>query len=127
MTAAKDGISLMRKREIGIGITAPLVRAFAVKTGKERAFSIAVRDVDRALARNVVWDDNEEFRFGVTHCALAELYRETGCEEIENLLPCGRDETFLEGFNDSPELVGIKTIMAGDGVCDFFYMKKGKE
>lgn len=158
MTAAKDEISLLRKREIEIGIAAPLVRAFADEIGKERAFSVAARAIretaaaqgaevsamtgkgldnlknciaawsgDGALVSNTVWDTGDEFRFDVTRCAFAELYRDMGCEEIGALLSCARDEAFLEGFDDSLELVREKTIMAGDGVCDFRYRKKGKE
>lgn len=157
MTAAKDGISLLKKRAIEMGIAAPLVRAFAAEIGKERACSIALRAIretaaaqgaeaaavagkglnglkscltawneDGALASNVVRDTDEEFRFDVTHCAFAELYREMGCAEIGALLSCARDEAFLEGFDDSLELIREKTIMAGDGVCDFCYRKKSR-
>lgn len=156
MTAAQNKISLLQKREIEIGIAAPLVRAFAAEIGKERAFSIALRAIretaaaqgaeaaasgrgldnlksciaawneDGALTSNIVLDTDEAFRFDVTRCAFAELYGEMGCEEIGGLLSCARDEAFLEGFDDSLELIREKTIIAGDGVCDFCYRKKVK-
>lgn len=157
MTADNEGISLLKKREIEIGIPAPIVRAFAAEIGQERAFSIALRAIreaaaaqgaevstaagkgleslksciaawneDGALVSNVVRDTDDEFRFDVTRCAFAELYREMGCEEIGAILSCARDEAFLEGFDDSLELVREKTIMAGDGVCDFCYRKRAK-
>lgn len=63
-------------------------------------------------------------RFNVTGCAFAKLYMEMGCEEIGALVSCDRDHAFIEGFDDSIELIRNKTIMAGDGVCDFCYRKK---
>lgn len=66
----------------------------------------------------------DELSFDVKRCAYAELYRELGFSDIGALISCDRDAAFLEGFDDSLELVRAKTIMAGDDRCDFCYRKK---
>ena len=39
------------------------------------------------------------YRFNVTRCKYAEMYRDMGLGEIGHLLSCQRDGTFCEGYD----------------------------
>jgi hypothetical protein len=63
-------------------------------------------------------------QFNVTRCGYAEMYERMGIKELGVLLSCGRDFSFMEGFNPQIELIRTKTIMEGDNICDFCYQTK---
>lgn len=70
-------------------------------------------------------DDDECCAFDVTRCKFAELYKELGCADLGAVLSCERDAAFLEGFDESLELVRSETLMEGGARCDFCYRKRG--
>lgn len=76
------------------------------------------------LASTTLEDTSETLRFDVSRCDFASLYKELGFGDIGALISCDRDAAFLEGFDNSFELLREKTIMAGDDLCDFCYRKK---
>ena len=74
---------------------------------------------------SIMKEDNEDCcSFDVKECAFATLYKEIGCGDLGTVISCGRDAAFLEGFDETLELVRTKTIMEGGDCCDFCYRKK---
>ncbi|MHA2096028.1 MAG: L-2-amino-thiazoline-4-carboxylic acid hydrolase [Candidatus Hodarchaeales archaeon] len=65
--------------------------------------------------------------FDVTRCGYAEMYQRMDILELGNLMSCSRDFAFMDGFNPEFELKRTKTIMEGDRVCDFRYVRKSKD
>jgi len=63
-------------------------------------------------------------RFDVTRCDYVSLYEELGMGDLTEVLSCGRDWAFLEGFNPELELQRDQTLAAGDRICNFCYRKK---
>lgn len=74
-----------------------------------------------ALAIDVKEQSPERFRFHVTRCEYARMYREMGLGEIGHLLSCQRDGTFCEGYDPKLKLERSQTIMQGASHCDFDY------
>jgi L-2-amino-thiazoline-4-carboxylic acid hydrolase len=74
-----------------------------------------------ALEREVIEQSNTKYRFNVTRCKYAEMYREMGLGEIGHLLSCQRDGTFCEGCDKRLTLKRTQTIMQGATHCDFDY------
>ncbi|MFW9996978.1 MAG: L-2-amino-thiazoline-4-carboxylic acid hydrolase [Candidatus Odinarchaeota archaeon] len=68
--------------------------------------------------------DEKTLSFDVTCCGYAEMYQRLGIQELGSLMSCSRDFAFMDGFNPKIELKRTKTIMEGDRVCDFRYIKK---
>lgn len=69
-------------------------------------------------------DSDSVFSFDVTKCEFANLYKDLGFGDIGALISCDRDAAFLEGFDPGLELLREKTLMGGDPICDFCYIKK---
>ncbi len=74
-----------------------------------------------ALEREVVEENATRYRFNVTRCKYAEMYRDMGLGEIGHLLSCQRDGTFCEGYDKHLKLKRTQTIMQGATHCDFDY------
>ena len=74
-----------------------------------------------ALERDVIEQSDTRYRFNVTRCKYAEMYRDMGLGEIGHLLSCQRDGTFCEGYDDRIKLKRTQTIMQGATHCDFDY------
>jgi hypothetical protein len=74
-----------------------------------------------ALRIEVVEHDARRLHFDVKRCRYAEMYKEMGLAEIGDLLSCGRDGAFCEGFNPALKLERSQTIMQGASHCDFRY------
>jgi imidazole glycerol phosphate synthase subunit HisF len=74
-----------------------------------------------ALERDVIEQSDTRYRFNVTLCKYAEMYRDMGLGEIGHLLSCQRDGTFCEGYDDRIKLERTQTIMQGATHCDFDY------
>lgn len=74
-----------------------------------------------ALEIEVLEQDESTFRFNVTRCRYAEMYRELGLGELGAALSCNRDGTMVEGFNPNITFERTQTIMGGATHCDFTY------
>ena len=74
-----------------------------------------------ALEREVIEQSDTRYRFNVTRCKYAEMYRDMGLGEIGHLLSCQRDGTFCEGYDKRLKLKRTQTIMQGATHCDFDY------
>ena len=81
---------------------------------------------DDALEIDVVAQSEDEFRFNVTRCRYAELYRALGIPELGAILSCNRDAALIEGFNPDVTFERTQTIMLGAPCCDFGYVRRGK-
>ncbi len=81
-----------------------------------------------ALETEVVEKSDTRYRYNVTRCRYAEMYRAMGLGEIGHLLSCQRDATFCEGYDKRLALKRTQTIMQGASHCDFDYTfdKDGK-
>jgi hypothetical protein len=73
------------------------------------------------LEREVIEASDTRYRFNVTRCKYAEMYRDMGLGEIGHLLSCQRDGTFCEGYDKRLKLKRTQTIMQGASHCDFDY------
>lgn len=74
-----------------------------------------------ALERDVIEASDTRYRFNVTRCKYAEMYRDMGLGDIGHLLSCQRDGTFCEGYDTRLKLKRTQTIMQGATHCDFDY------
>ena len=74
-----------------------------------------------ALEREVIEQNQSRYRFNVTRCKYAEMYRGMGLGEIGHLLSCQRDGSFCEGYDARLKLKRTQTIMQGASHCDFDY------
>ena len=74
-----------------------------------------------ALQIDFLEKSDSQFDFNVTRCRYAEMYREIGLEDIGDILSCGRDGSFCDGYNPDIELTRTQTIMQGATHCDFRY------
>jgi hypothetical protein len=81
-----------------------------------------------ALETEVMEKSDTRYRYNVTRCRYAEMYRDMGLGEIGHLLSCQRDATFCEGYDKRLRLKRTQTIMQGASHCDFDYTfdKDGK-
>jgi len=75
-----------------------------------------------ALELEILQRDGHHLRFNVTRCRYAEEYRRLGLDpELGYCLSCCRDAPLAQGFDPHIELLRSKTIMQGDGLCDFHF------
>src|SRR5262245_59594004 len=74
-----------------------------------------------ALERDVIEQNDGRYRFNVTRCKYAEMYRDMGLGDIGHLLSCQRDGSFCEGYDKRLKLKRTQTIMQGASHCDFDY------
>lgn len=74
-----------------------------------------------ALEIEVIEASPARYRYNVTRCKYAEMYREMGLGEIGHLLSCQRDGTFCEGYDERLKMQRTQTIMQGASHCDFDY------
>jgi hypothetical protein len=79
---------------------------------------------DQALEIDVKTQTEDEFRFNVTRCRYAELYRALGVADLGAILSCNRDAALIEGFNAEFTLERTQTIMGGAPCCDFNYIRQ---
>ena len=133
------------KASHGIGAAQKAIAEAVRKSAMEQAGEMAARVggntslktfIDRqelwtrggALERDVIEQSDTRYRFNVTRCKYAEMYRDMGLGEIGHLLSCQRDGTFCEGYDDRIKLKRTQTIMQGASHCDFDYTfeKDGK-
>jgi L-2-amino-thiazoline-4-carboxylic acid hydrolase-like protein len=120
--------------EVAKGTIAQSVRRSAIEQASQFAAAVGGKTsmqtfIDRqelwlrggALEREVLEQSDTKYRFNVTRCKYAEMYREMGLGEIGHLLSCQRDGTFCEGYDKRLALKRTQTIMQGASHCDFDY------
>jgi hypothetical protein len=74
-----------------------------------------------ALETELIEQSGTRYRYNVTRCRYAEMYRDMGLGEIGHLLSCQRDGTFCEGYDTRLTLRRTQTLMQGATHCDFDY------
>jgi hypothetical protein len=115
-------------RNVVTGIARQQGRELANRLGRNdlQAFGTSVEPWSRNDALQLrILDQNESvLNFDVTKCRYAELYRSLGIEELGSILSCGRDATFIEGFNGEIVLERKHTILQGSSACDFRFSKR---
>lgn len=79
---------------------------------------------DQALEIDILAQSEDEFRFNVTRCRYAELYRALGVADLGAILSCNRDAALIEGFSTEVTLERTQTIMGGAPCCDFRYVRR---
>ncbi|MBI1383989.1 MAG: 2-amino-thiazoline-4-carboxylic acid hydrolase [Rhizobiales bacterium] len=120
--------------EVAASVIASSVRASAIEQGRRMAAAVGGKtSMDTFVARQALWTkggaleitvrerSDTVYRFDVTRCRYAEMYREMGLGEIGHLLSCQRDATFCEGYDPRLRLERTQTIMTGASHCDFCY------
>ena len=84
------------------------------------AFTVTGSDSD-LLQYEVLEDSSNTFAVKITHCKLADFYRERGFPEIGYAMHCALDFDEATAFWPEIRLKRSKTIMRGDPVCDHCY------
>ena len=120
--------------EVAKRAIADSVRASAMEQAGQMAAAVSGRTsmqtfIDRqelwtrggALETELKEKSETRYRYNVTRCKYAEMYREMGLGEIGHLLSCQRDGTFCEGYDTRLKLKRTQTIMQGASHCDFDY------
>lgn len=77
-----------------------------------------------ALSIDEVERSADRWRFDVTRCRYAELYRSLGMEALGATLSCDRDAALIEGFDPGVRLERRQTLMEGAPCCDFAYRRE---
>ncbi len=136
-----DALKASHGKAVAESTLASAVRASAMAQAREMAARVdgdtsLKTFIDRqelwlrggALERDVIEQSESRYRFNVTRCKYAEMYRDMGLGEIGHLLSCQRDGTFCEGYDKRLSLQRTQTIMQGASHCDFDYSydKDGK-
>lgn len=115
-------------RQTIIGIAQKQGQTLAEQMGgdgsQEFLDSLAYWTRDNALEIEILVHDDERLNFNVTRCRYAEMYRALGIPELGTVLSCNRDFALIKGFNEGADLSRTKTIMQGDGYCNFRYKFK---
>lgn len=76
-----------------------------------------------ALEVEVLEHSDDRWRFNVTRCRYAELYRALDMSDLGAVLSCNRDAALVEGFDDAIRFERTQTLMEGAGHCDFHYRR----
>ena len=120
-------------REAVIETVAATIAAIAREQGQELAQfmgddtpgafedSLDLWTRDNALEIEVKEISDTCLAFDVTRCRYAEMYEALGAKDLGAVFSCNRDAALIEGFNPGARLKRTRTIMAGDGICDFVY------
>jgi imidazole glycerol phosphate synthase subunit HisF len=129
-----DTLKASHGKDVARITLASAVRASAMAQAREMADKVSGHTsmqtfIDRqelwtrggALEREVLEQNEGRYRFNVTRCKYAEMYRDMGLGEIGHLLSCQRDGTFCEGYDRRLKLKRTQTIMQGASHCDFDY------
>jgi hypothetical protein len=115
-------------RNVVTGIARRQGRELATRLGSNdlQTYGKSVEPWSRndALQLHILDQNESVLNFDVTSCRYAELYRSLGIEELGSILSCGRDATFIEGFNREIALERKHTILQGSPACDFRFSKR---
>jgi hypothetical protein len=113
-----------------------VVTGIARRQGRELATRLGTNDLQAygtsvepwtrndALQLRILDQNDSALNFDVIRCRYAELYRSLGIEELGSILSCGRDASFIEGFNGEIALERKHTILQGFSACDFRFSKR---
>jgi hypothetical protein len=129
-----DTLKASHGAETAARTVAEAVRKSAMDQGRQMAEAVGGQTslqtfIDRqelwrrgdALQIEVQEQSATRYRYNVTRCRYAEMYRDMGLGEIGHLLSCQRDATFCEGYDKRLTLKRTQTIMQGASHCDFDY------
>jgi hypothetical protein len=129
-----DALKASHGAEVASRTIADAVRQSAIAQAAEMAAQVGGKTslktfIDRqevwtrggALERDVIEESPTRYRFNVTRCKYAEMYRDMGLGEIGHLLSCQRDGTFCEGYDKRINFKRSQTMMQGASHCDFEY------
>jgi hypothetical protein len=129
-----DTLKASHGAETAARTVAEAVRKSAMDQGRQMAEAVRGQTslqtfIDRqelwrrgdALQIEVQEQSATRYRYNVTRCRYAEMYRDMGLGEIGHLLSCQRDATFCEGYDKRLTLKRTQTIMQGASHCDFDY------
>lgn len=129
-----DTLKASHGAEVAKRTIAAAVRESAVAQARELAAAVGGKtSLETFIARQEPWlrggsldievveRSPTRYRYNVTRCKYAEMYREMGLGEIGHLLSCQRDGTFAEGYDSRLKLKRTQTIMQGATHCDFDY------
>ncbi|RTL62717.1 MAG: 2-amino-thiazoline-4-carboxylic acid hydrolase [Hyphomicrobiales bacterium] len=129
-----DELKASQGVEVAQRTIANAVRQSAIEQGKQMAAEVggktslasfqAKQDLwtrGDALKIDVIESSDDRYRFNVTMCRYAQMYKEMGLGEIGHLLSCQRDGTFCEGYDPNLKFKRTQTIMQGASHCDFEY------
>jgi hypothetical protein len=130
-------------RELGAGpageVLGEVVASLARQAGREMARDLGGNSLAHLAQGLDLWtredtldililsQSDQELRYDVRRCRLAEMYQDLGLAELGPLLSCQRDCAFLEGFNPRISLTRGGTILGGQAYCDFRYRLEGRE
>ena len=133
-----DELKATQGVEIAQRTIANAVRQSAIEQGRQMAAEVggktslasfqAKQDLwtrGDALKIDVIESSDDRYRFNVTMCRYAQMYKEMGLGEIGHLLSCQRDGTFCEGYDPNLKFKRTQTIMQGASHCDFEYTYVG--
>ena len=124
-------------KERALAILPPIIQSSARESGAQMAKllggntledfarSLSFWTKEDALRIEVLEQGKSRYRFNVTRCRYAEMYKELGISEYGVLLSCGRDSAMVEGFNPRIKFTRTRTIMEGADHCDFSYDLQG--
>jgi hypothetical protein len=110
-------------------IEAGKAMAAGEKNGANIASFVAIQPLwtkDNALEIEVLDVSDDSYRYNVTRCRYAEMYKALGLEDIGYLLSCNRDGKFIEGYAPDIRFNRTQTIMQGSSHCDFYYQQSSK-
>lgn len=129
-----DTLSASHGKDVAAKAVADAVRRSSVEQAAEMAKAVGGNTslqtfIDRqklwtmggALEIEPVERTESRYRYNVTRCEYARMYRDMGLGEIGHLLSCQRDGTFCEGYDANLKLKRTQTIMQGASHCDFDY------
>jgi hypothetical protein len=120
-------------KDRAMAILRPIIQSLARESGaqvakllggnslEDFARSLSFWTREDALRIDVLEQSKTRYRFNVTRCRYAEMYKELGIPEFGVLLSCGRDSAMVEGFNPRIKFSRTRTIMEGADHCDFCY------
>ncbi len=124
-------------KDKALEITKRVIEEDAILSGKNLAVEFSGNSLEEMLqvvqefwAKNGIMElenislDEKTLSFDVTRCGYAEMYQRMGIQELGSLMSCSRDFAFMGGFNPAIELKRTKTIMEGDRICNFRYVRK---
>ncbi len=113
---------------------ADAVRRSSIEQAREMAAAVGGKtSMQTFIDRQELWKKGDaleiavkeqsatRYRYDVTRCRYAEMYKAMGLGEIGHLLSCQRDGTFCEGYDPKLTLKRTQTIMQGATHCDFDY------